>query len=53
VTISAGASAHPLHGGTRDEVVKAADAALYSAKQAGRNCVRMAVMASQPVPVGV
>ncbi len=39
VTISAGVAAYPAHGATRDQLVKAADAALYAAKQAGRNQV--------------
>jgi diguanylate cyclase (GGDEF)-like protein len=39
VTISAGAATYPGHGTTRDELVKAADAGLYAAKQAGRNRV--------------
>jgi diguanylate cyclase (GGDEF)-like protein len=39
VTISAGTAAFPDHGITRDDLVRAADAALYAAKQAGRNRV--------------
>ena len=42
VTISAGTATYPDHGTSRDELVKAADAGLYAAKQAGRNCVRVA-----------
>ena len=39
VTLSAGIASFPGHGTTRDELVQAADAALYAAKQAGRNRV--------------
>ncbi|MBZ5630841.1 MAG: diguanylate cyclase [Acidobacteriia bacterium] len=42
VTITAGVSSLPGNGKTRDELVKAADVALYSAKQAGRNRVQLA-----------
>jgi len=42
VTISAGVAAFPTHGKTRDEMVRAADSGLYSAKQTGRNRVVLA-----------
>jgi len=44
VTISAGIAEFPTQGGTRHEVVKSADEALYAAKQAGRNRVVTAQM---------
>ncbi len=39
VSVSVGIASYPQDGTTRDEIVKAADDALYRAKQAGRNCV--------------
>ncbi len=42
VTITAGVSSFPANGRTRDELVKAADEALYRAKQDGRNRVQLA-----------
>jgi diguanylate cyclase (GGDEF)-like protein len=39
VTVSAGVAVFPDHGTTRDCLVRAADTALYAAKQAGRNRV--------------
>ncbi|HYL15078.1 MAG TPA: diguanylate cyclase [Terriglobales bacterium] len=46
VTISAGTAAFPRHGTTRDELVQAADAGMYAAKQAGRNRVMLAPIAN-------
>lgn len=42
VTISAGVATFPTHGATRDELIRAADKGLYSAKQVGRNRVCVA-----------
>ncbi len=42
VTMTAGVASYPANGTTRDELVKAADGALYVAKQAGRNRVQVA-----------
>ena len=38
-TVSIGVAAYPEHGQTRNELLAAADAALYKAKERGRNCV--------------
>lgn len=42
VTISQGLAEHPTHGNTVEQLIAAADGALYAAKAAGRNCVRLA-----------
>jgi diguanylate cyclase (GGDEF)-like protein len=47
ITISAGTAVYPEHGTTRDDLVRAADTALYSAKQAGRNKVCLASLSSR------
>ncbi len=42
VTLSLGVAVHPLHAQTTDSLLRAADAALYRAKQEGRNRVVVA-----------
>jgi len=42
VTISQGLASFPDHGQTMDGVIAAADSALYEAKAAGRNCIKLA-----------
>ena len=42
VTISQGLAEWPSHGQTIEQIIAAADGALYAAKGAGRNCVRLA-----------
>jgi diguanylate cyclase (GGDEF)-like protein/PAS domain S-box-containing protein len=42
ITISAGVAIFPDHGGNGKDVIRAADAALYRAKEAGRDCVMVA-----------
>jgi len=42
-TVSIGLAAFPQHGLNGDELLRAADNAMYAAKNAGRNCVRVAI----------
>jgi diguanylate cyclase (GGDEF)-like protein len=42
LTVSAGVAAYPEHQVSGDPLLRAADQALYEAKAAGRNCVRVA-----------
>ncbi len=42
VTVSCGVASYPADGGTANGLLAAADAALYQAKRAGRNAVRVA-----------
>ena len=46
LTASIGAAIHPRHGADVGALVHAADAALYAAKRAGRNTVRLAASAA-------
>lgn len=48
VTVSLGVALYPLHGSTGEDVLRAADAALYRAKRAGRNRVMVADTVETP-----
>jgi diguanylate cyclase (GGDEF)-like protein/PAS domain S-box-containing protein len=49
VTASFGVASFPLHGQSTDELIAAADSALYSAKSEGRSCVSRCSKPSQNV----
>jgi len=51
LTISGGVAVYPAHGDARDELVKAADAALYAAKEGGRNQI-LSAGSTQPARAG-
>jgi diguanylate cyclase (GGDEF)-like protein len=51
LSVSIGVAMYPSHGVTIEELEKAADAAAYEAKQAGRNQVCLAALPEQPTTV--
>jgi len=53
ITFSLGVAAYPRHGTTEEEILRAADAALYRAKERGRNRVEVAAeAATADLPTG-
>jgi two-component system cell cycle response regulator len=52
ITVSVGIAVYPEHGATAQQVLDAADDALYAAKHAGRDTYRLAGVVSTGVPDG-
>jgi len=52
VSVSIGIAVYPEHGITAQQVLDAADDALYAAKNAGRDTYRLAEVVSAPAPDG-
>jgi predicted signal transduction protein with EAL and GGDEF domain len=52
VSVSIGIAVYPEHGTTAQQVMDAADDALYAAKHAGRDTYRLAEVVSPAVPEG-
>jgi len=50
ITVSIGTAVFPVHGATREELIRAADAALYEAKRTGRDRVMAAGVATADPP---
>lgn len=49
-TFSTGLALYPMHAGTPEDLLAAADEALYAAKAAGRNCIRVSTrVATRPL----
>jgi len=53
VTMSAGVAAYPEHGGTAEDLIRAADMALYKAKSAGRDRAEVADETPEPIVAAV
>ena len=42
ITVSIGIASYPLHANNKESLIKASDSAMYSSKQAGKNCSTLA-----------
>jgi diguanylate cyclase (GGDEF)-like protein/PAS domain S-box-containing protein len=51
ITISLGVAGFPEHGDTPEDLLRAIDGALYDAKNAGRDCVKVAQVYKQPAQI--